>query len=98
MNRSELVDAIAQRTGVASRDVDAGLKGLFEVVAGVVAKGGDKVTIPGFISFEQGARSARTGRNPQTGETIQVAASKTAKVTVGSKLKAIAAGKEAPPA
>ena len=98
MNRSELVDAIAERTGVTKTDVDASLKGLFEVVAGVVAKGGDKITIPGFISFEQGARSARTGRNPQTGETIQVAASKTAKVSVGSKLKNIAAGKEAPPA
>ena len=98
MNRSELVEAIAGRTGVSKSDVDASLKGLYEVVAGVVAKGGDKVTIPGFISFEQGSRSARTGRNPQTGETIQVAASKTAKVSVGSKLKAIAAGKEAPPA
>jgi DNA-binding protein HU-beta len=98
MNRSELVDAISQRSGVASRDVDAALKGLYEVVAGVVAKGDDKITIPGFISFEQGSRSARTGRNPQTGETIQVPASKTVKVSAGSKLKAIAAGKEAPPA
>jgi DNA-binding protein HU-beta len=98
MNRSELVDAIAQRTGVANKDVDASLKGLFDVVAGVVAKGGEKITIPGFLSFEQGARSARTGRNPQTGETIQVPASKTAKVSVGAKLKSIAAGKEAPPA
>lgn len=98
MNRSELVDAIAERTEVNKNDVDATLKGLFDVVAGVVARGDDKVTIPGFISFEQGARSARTGRNPQTGETIQVPASKTAKVSVGSKLKNIAAGKEAPPA
>ena len=98
MNRSELVDAIAQRTGVAGRDVDATLKGLFDVVAGVVAKGGDKITIPGFLSFEQGARSARVARNPQTGESINVPASKTAKVSVGSRLKAIAAGKEDPPA
>jgi DNA-binding protein HU-beta len=98
MNRSELVDAISQRSGVPSSQVDASLKGLFEVVAGVVAKGDDKITIPGFLSFEQGARSARSGRNPQTGETIQVPASKTVKVSAGSKLKAIAAGKEAPPA
>jgi DNA-binding protein HU-beta len=98
MNRSELVDAISQRSGVPSNQVDASLKGLFEVVAGVVAKGDDKITIPGFLSFEQGARSARTGRNPQTGETIQVPAAKTVKVSAGSKLKAIAAGKEAPPA
>jgi DNA-binding protein HU-beta len=97
MNRSELVDAISQRSGVPSNQVDASLKGLFEVVAGVVAKGDDKITIPGFLSFEQGARSARTGRNPQTGETIQVPAAKTVKVSAGSKLKNIAAGKEAPP-
>lgn len=98
MNRSELVDAIAARTNQSKTDVDATLKGFFDVVAGVVAKGGDKLTIPGWISFEQGSRSARTGRNPQTGETIQVPASKTVKISAGSKLKSIAAGKEAPPA
>jgi DNA-binding protein HU-beta len=98
MNRSELVDAISNRSGVPTSQVDASLKGLFEVVAGVVAKGGEKVTIPGWISFEQGSRSARTGRNPQTGASIQIAASTTVKVAAGSKLKAIAAGKEAPPA
>lgn len=97
MNRSELVDAIAERSGVSKTDVDASLKGLFDVVAGVVARGDDKVTIPGWISFEQGSRSARTGRNPQTGETINVPAATTCKVSVGSKLKAIAAGKESAP-
>lgn len=98
MNRSELVDAIAERSGVSKADVDASLKGFFDVVAGVVAKGGEKLTIPGWISIEQGKRSARTARNPQTGETINVPASTTAKISAGSKLKAIAAGKEAPPA
>ncbi len=97
MNRSELIEAVAQRAGVGKSDVDAVLKGFQDVVATTVAKGEEKITIPGFISFEQGARSAREGRNPQTGETIQVAASKTVKITAGSKLKAIAAGKEAPP-
>jgi DNA-binding protein HU-beta len=97
MNKSELVDAIADRSGVSKNDVDATLKGFYEVVAQTVAKGEDKITIPGFISFEQGHRSARTGRNPQTGETIEVAATNTVKVSVGSKLKAIAAGKEAAP-
>ncbi len=97
MNRSELVDAITERSGVGSRDVDATLKGLFEVVAGVVSKGDDKITIPGFISFEQTDRAARTGRNPQTGESLQVPASKAVKISAGSKLKAIAAGKEPAP-
>ena len=98
MNRSELIEAVAQRAGVGKSDVDAVLKGFQDVVSSTVAKGEEKITIPGFLSFEQGARSARTGRNPQTGETIQVAASKTVKISAGSKLKAIAAGKEAPPA
>jgi DNA-binding protein HU-beta len=97
MNRSELIEAVAERAGVAKNDVDAVLKGFQDVVSSTVAKGEEKITIPGFLSFEQGARSARTGRNPQTGETIQVAASKTVKISAGSKLKAIAAGKEAPP-
>jgi DNA-binding protein HU-beta len=97
MNRSELVDAISQRSGVPASQVDASLKGFYEVVAGVVAKGEDKITIPGFVSFEQGHRAARSGRNPQTGETIQVPATNTVKVSAGSKLKAIAAGKENPP-
>ncbi|HVL03950.1 MAG TPA: HU family DNA-binding protein [Acidimicrobiales bacterium] len=97
MNRSELVDAVSQRSGVESRDVDATLKGLFEVVAGVVAKGDEKITLPGFISFEQVDRAARTGRNPQTGESIDVPASKAVKISAGTKLKAIAAGKEQAP-
>ncbi|HEV2069840.1 MAG TPA: HU family DNA-binding protein [Acidimicrobiales bacterium] len=97
MNRSELVDAVSERSGVESRDVDATLKGLFEVVAGVVAKGDEKITLPGFISFEQVDRAARTGRNPQTGESIDVPASKAVKISAGTKLKAIAAGKEQAP-
>ena len=97
MNRSELVDAISRRVGVASADVDASLKGLFEVVAGVVAKGDEKISIPGFISFERTDRAARTGRNPQTGESLQVPASKAVKIAAGTKLKAIAAGKEPAP-
>ena len=56
-------------------------------VAEAVAKG-SKVSIPGWIAFEQVATSARTGRNPQTGEEIKIAAGKRVKVTAGSKLKA----------
>jgi len=97
MNKSELVDAIADRSGVSKTDVDAVLKDMFEVVAQTVSKGTDKITIPGFMSFEQTHRSARQGRNPQTGETIQVPATNTVKVSAGAKLKAIAAGKEPAP-
>jgi DNA-binding protein HU-beta len=94
MNKNEFVDAIAGRTGVSKNDVDATLKGMFDVVAQVVAKGDEKITLPGFLSFEQSHRSARTGRNPRTGEPVQVPASNTVKVSAGSRLKAIAAGKE----
>jgi DNA-binding protein HU-beta len=91
MNKSELVAAVAARTGQTQNDVDETIKALFEVVAEAIGKG-DKVTIPGWISFEQTQRSARTGRNPATGETIQIAATKAAKVSAGSKLEAAAKG------
>ncbi|HVL63744.1 MAG TPA: HU family DNA-binding protein [Actinomycetota bacterium] len=97
MNRSELVSAIAERTGLDSKSVDSALRGFYEVVANVAATGQDKITIPGFLSFEQAQRSARTGRNPQTGEEMQIPATKTVKVSVGSKLKNIAAGKDSAP-
>lgn len=96
MNRTELVQAIADRSGLSAKDADAAVKGFYEVVAKAVSQG-DKVTIPGFISFEQTDRAARTGRNPQTGEEIQIAATKAVKISAGSKLKAIAAGKEQAP-
>jgi DNA-binding protein HU-beta len=91
MNKSELVAAVASRTDQTQTDVDETIKVFFEVVAEAIGKG-EKVTIPGWISFEQTDRSARTGRNPATGETIQIPASKAAKVSAGSKLKAAAKG------
>jgi len=92
MTKSELIAQIAERSGVAKADVEKVLKGFEEVVHEVVAKGEEKLSLPGFLSFEQTIRSARTGRNPQTGETIQVPESKAVKVTAGSKLKASAKG------
>ncbi len=97
MNKTELVDQIAERTGVPKKDVGAVIDGLFIEVSHVVAKGGDKVTIPGFISFEQVDRKARKGFNPQTQEPITIPASTAVKVTAGNKLKAYAKGTEAPP-
>ena len=98
MTKTELVAAIADRTGVSKADVEPTLGGFPDIVSQEVAKGDDKVTIPGFLSFEQTMRSARKGRNPQTGEEIQVPASKAVKISAGSKLKAIAKGTEPPPA
>jgi DNA-binding protein HU-beta len=67
------------------------IDGFAEVAYGAVGSG-DKITIPGFLSIEQTFRSARTGRNPQTGATIEIAATNAAKVSAGSKLKAAAKG------
>ena len=62
-------------------------------ITSTVAKG-EKVTLPGFGTFESRERSARTGRNPQTGETIQIAAGHSVKLTAGSKLKAAVSNKK----
>jgi DNA-binding protein HU-beta len=91
MNKSELVAAIAARTEQTQKDVDETITALFEVVAEAVGKG-EKVTVPGWISFEQTQRAARQGRNPATGEAMQIPATKAAKVSAGSKLKAAAKG------
>lgn len=87
MNKTELVETIAQRTDLPKSSVTAVLDTFEDIAGDVVAKGKEALTIPGFLKFEQTQRSARTGRNPQTGETIQVPASNAAKVTAGAKLK-----------
>ncbi len=97
MNKTELIDQIADRTGVSKKDVGAVIDGLFVEVSQVVAKGDEKVTIPGFVSFEQVARKERKGFNPQTGDPITIPAGTAVKVTPLSKLKAYAKGDETPP-
>ncbi len=87
ITKTELVASIASATGQSQSTVSSVLDSLFGAVSEAVA-GGEKVSIPGWISFEQVATSARTGRNPQTGEEIQIPAGKRVKVTAGSKLKA----------
>ena len=86
MNKAELIDAIADRTGIAKSTVDEVIKGMTETIETQVASG-DKIEIPGFISFQKVKRAARTGRNPRTGETIKIPASATVKVTAGARLK-----------
>ncbi len=89
MNRSELVAAVAAESGLSQADVNRVVDGLFSVLSDAVGKG-TKVSIPGWISVERTSRAARQGRNPQTGETIQIAASNGVKISAGSKLKAAA--------
>jgi len=92
MTKSELIAEISNRTGQSKADVEKCLKSFEDIAHEVVAKGTEKLTLPGFISFEQTHRKARTARNPQTGATIQVPATKAAKVSAGAKLKASAKG------
>ncbi|MBD0743052.1 MULTISPECIES: HU family DNA-binding protein [Streptomyces] len=93
MNRSELVAALADRAEVTRKDADAVLAAFAETVGEIVAKGDEKVTIPGFLTFERTHRAARTARNPQTGEPIDIPAGFSVKVSAGSKLKEAAKGK-----
>lgn len=91
MNKSELVDSIAGRSGISKKDVEASLTGMFDVIADEVSKG-ETVTIQGWLKFEQVTRAARMGHNPQTGEKMPIPESKAAKVTALTKLKAAGKG------
>ena len=86
MNKAELVNAIAEKSGQTAAAVSSVLGAFEEVVTSTVA-GGDKVQIPGFLSFERAERAARTGRNPATGAEIQIAAATVPKVKVGKSFK-----------
>lgn len=90
MNRSELVSAVAERSGVSAKQADAVIKAFADVVGEVVSKGQEKVTLPGFVTFERVARAARSARNPRTGEPIEIPAGHGVKVSAGSTLKAAA--------
>ncbi|MFD7621892.1 HU family DNA-binding protein [Streptomyces sp. NPDC059802] len=92
MNRSELVAALADRAEVTRKDADAVLSAFAEVTGEVVAKGEEKVTVPGFLTFERTHRAAREGRNPATGAAMTIAAGYSVKVSAGSKLKEAAKG------
>jgi len=86
MNKSELVEAIASGSGVTKADANRVLD-IFMLTVTDALKSGDQVVLPGFGSFSTGNRSARTGRNPQTGQTIQIKASRVAKFKAGKSLK-----------
>ncbi len=75
MNKTELIAAIAEKAGLTKKDAERALNATIDAITESLAKG-DKVQIAGLGSFEVKNREARTGRNPQTGETIQIAASK----------------------
>ena len=86
MNKSELVKAISAKSGESQVAVECVLDSLETIVTQHVILG-EKAAIPGFVSFEQVTRSARTGRNPKTGESIQIPERKGVKASVGGRLK-----------
>jgi DNA-binding protein HU-beta len=86
MNKRDLVDAIAKKTGVSKASVEAMLKAILGTVTATLAKGG-KVAIIGFGTFSTSKRAARTGRNPATGAAIKIPAAKVAKFSAGAGLK-----------
>ena len=89
MNKNQLIDALSARFDGNKRAARHALESVLDTITREVVKG-EKVAITGFGSFESRVRSARMVRNPQTGETIQIAAGHSVKRTAGSKLKASA--------
>jgi DNA-binding protein HU-beta len=86
MNKTELVAAIAEKAQITRKDADAALKAFTDVVSDELKKG-EKIQLVGFGTFEVSERPAREGRNPRTGETMTIAASKQPKFKPGKALK-----------
>lgn len=86
MNKQELVNAIATETGLSKKDTETTLNSFVNVVTGALSKK-DRVQLVGFGTFETRKRAARTGHNPQTGETIKIAAATVPAFKAGKALK-----------
>lgn len=86
MNKGELVDAIAESTGVSKKQADKTLSAAIETIMDAVSSG-EKVTLVGFGSFEARDRKAREGRNPKTGEKMTIPASKAPTFSAGKLFK-----------
>jgi DNA-binding protein HU-beta len=86
MNKSELIEAVAAKTGHNKKDTEQTLNALLDAITEAVAQG-ETVTFVGFGTFKAAERDAREGRNPATGETIRIAASRTPKFVPGKAFK-----------
>lgn len=86
MNKAELVAAIAEKTELSKKDSEKVLKAFIDVVTEELTKG-EKIQLVGFGTFEVAERAAREGRNPQTGATMKIPASKAPKFKAGKALK-----------
>jgi DNA-binding protein HU-beta len=87
MNKNELIEGISAKTGLSKADAGRGLAALTEIISETLQKG-EAVSLIGFGAFEVRERSARTGRNPQTGKEIKIEASRSPAFKAGAALKA----------
>ncbi len=87
MNKEQLIERVATKTGLSKKDASAALDAILDGITGALKKG-EKVTLVGFGTFTVRRRKAREGRNPQTGEKIKIPARKVPAFTAGKDLKA----------
>ena len=90
MNKTELIAAVAEKTGLTKKDAERVINATFETVTAALTKG-DKVAVSGFGNFEVKAREARVGRNPRTKETIEIPATKLPAFKAAKALKDVVA-------
>lgn len=86
MNKGEFVSELAKRTDLSVNKLNEVLKEVETIIKEELQRGGE-VNLTGFVSFKPGVRAARTGRNPQTGETINIPETKVVKIKAGKTLK-----------
>ncbi|MBQ1212661.1 MAG: HU family DNA-binding protein [Clostridia bacterium] len=86
MNKTELIDAVAKKGELTKKDAEKAVNTVLDAVTDALAAG-EKIQIVNFGTFEVKTRAARTGRNPKTGEAMEIAASKTPAFTAGKGLK-----------
>jgi len=86
VTKTELVNSMAEKAGLSKADAEKALKAFVDSVTGTLQQG-DKISLVGFGTFSVGDRAARTGKNPQTGATLQIPAAKVPKFKAGKALK-----------
>jgi DNA-binding protein HU-beta len=92
LNKADLVNSVAEKAEVTKKDAEKAVNAVFASISDALAAG-DKVQLVGFGTFEVKERAARVGRNPQTGETIEISAAKVPGFKAGKVLKDAVAGK-----
>ena len=86
MNKQDLISTVAESSGLSKNDATKAVEGVFDAITGALKKG-DEVRLVGFGTFSVSQRKASTGRNPRTGETMQIKASNQPKFKAGKGLK-----------